>query len=309
MERRQPCALNVKALIGTNQRRVRKNKMVGFIKWAGGKKQLLEQFKPLFPKKIERYFEVFVGGGAVLFYIIKTYKPKYVFISDINEELINTYEVIKNDVESLIKELKKLKQLHSKEVYYEIREENPKLLSSLTRASRFIYLNKTCFNGLYRVNSKGGFNVPMGSYKDPTICQEKELREVSKLLKNVEIKIMSFEEITKLAKKDDFIYLDPPYYPLKNGKSFTTYTKGNFLEKEQRQLKEVFSKLDKKGCNVMLSNSDTEFIKDLYKDYKDKIKFVNANRMINCDGSKRGKIKEVVVLNYPLNTKEVLDSY
>ena len=277
--------------------------MTGFIKWAGGKKQLLEQFKPLFPKKIERYFEVFVGGGAVLFYIIKTYKPKYVFISDINEELINTYEVLKNDVDNLINELKKLKQLHSRETYYEIRAENPKLLSPLTRASRFIYLNKTCFNGLYRVNSKGGFNVPMGSYKDPTICQEKELREISKLLKDVEIKLMSFEEITKLAKENDFVYFDPPYYPLKNKPSFTTYTKDKFLEKEQKQLAEVFKKLDKKGCKVMLSNSDTEFIKDLYKGYK--ITSVNASRMINCDGSKRGKIKEIVVTNSLLNTKEV----
>jgi len=270
--------------------------MAGFIKWAGGKKQLLEQFKPLFPKKIERYFEVFVGGGAVLFYIIKNYKPKYVFISDINEELINTYEVIKNDVENLIKELKKLKEIHSKEVYYKIRAEDPKLLSPLIRASRFIYLNKTCFNGLYRVNSKGQFNVPIGSYKNPSICQEKDLREISKLLQDVEIKVMSFGEITKLAKKGDFIYFDPPYYPLKKGQSFTTYTKGNFLEKKQKQLAKVFKELDKKGCKVMLSNSDTDFIKGLYKEYKPKI--VKARRMINCQGDKRGKINEIVITNY-----------
>lgn len=270
--------------------------MVAFIKWAGGKKQLIEQFKPYFPKKIERYFEVFVGGGAVLFYILKTYKPKYVFISDINEELINTYEIIKNDVEDLIKELKKLRQLHSKETYYEIRAENPKLLSPLTRASRFIYLNKTCFNGLYRVNSKGGFNVPMGSYKNPSIFSEEDLREISKLLKEVKIKVMGFEGIIELTRKGDFIYFDPPYYPLKNKQSFTTYTQGNFLEKEQKQLAEVFKKLDKKDCKIMLSNSDTELIKELYKDYN--INFVNANRMINCDGKGRGKIKEVVVTNY-----------
>jgi len=159
--------------------------MVGFIKWAGGKRQLLEQFKPYFPKHIERYFEVFVGGGAVLFHIIKTHKPRYVFISDINEELINTYGIIKNDVENLIKELTKLKKLHNKENYYKIRSEDPKLLSPLSRASRFIYLNKTCFNGLHRVNSKGGFNVAIGSYKNPSILMEKELREISKLLKKV----------------------------------------------------------------------------------------------------------------------------
>lgn len=276
--------------------------MVSFIKWAGGKKQLLEQFKPFFPKKIERYFEVFVGGGAVLFYIIKTYKPKYVFISDINEELINTYEIIKNDVESLITELKKLRQFHNKETYYKIRAEDPKLLSPLTRASRFIYLNKTCFNGLYRVNSKGGFNVPMGSYKNPSIFSEEDLREISKLLQNVKIKLMPFEDILKYAKENDFCYFDPPYYPLKKGQSFTTYNKEVFLEKEQEKLKDVFEELDKKGCKVMLSNSDTDFIKGLYKEFN--INFVNANRMINCDGSKRGKIKEVVITNFLQDTKQ-----
>ncbi len=194
--------------------------------------------------------------------------------------------------------MKKLKQLHSKETYYKIREEDPKLLSPLTRASRFIYLNKTCFNGLYRVNSKGGFNVPMGSYKNPSIVQEKELREISKLLQNVEIKVMRFDGILNITKQGDFCYFDPPYYPLKKGQSFTTYTKEVFLEKEQEKLKEVFEKLDKKGCKVMLSNSDTKFIKNLYKNYP--VKFVNANRMINCDGKGRGKIKEVVVRNYEI---------
>lgn len=269
--------------------------MVGFIKWAGGKRQLLEQFKPYFPKHIERYFEVFVGGGAVAFHIIKNHKPKYVFLSDINEELINTYQIIKTDVDNLIIELKKLKELHNKENYYKIRAEDPKLLSPLTRASRFIYLNKTCFNGLYRVNSKGGFNVPIGSYKNPSIVMEDDLKEISKLLQKAEIKVMGFEDIIKITKKGDFIYFDPPYYPLKTG-SFTTYTKGNFLEKEQKQLKEVFKKLDNKGCKVMLSNSDTTFTKNLYKDYK--INFVQANRMINCDGNKRGKVNEIVVRNY-----------
>jgi len=271
------------------------NNHIGFIKWAGGKRQLLEQFKPLLPQKIERYFEVFVGGGAVLFDIIKHYNPKYVFISDVNEELINCYKVIKEDVEELIELLKKYKKKHNKETYYKVRAKNTKPLNNVSRASRFIYLNKTCFNGLYRVNSKGGFNVPMGSYKNPAICQEKELREISKLLQNVEIKVMGFEEITKLVKKNDFIYFDPPYYPIKKS-SFTTYTKGNFLEDEQKQLREVFSKLDKKGCKVMLSNSNTKFIKDLYEGYKRR--FVKASRMINCNGKGRGKINELVITNY-----------
>lgn len=278
-----------------------KNSIPTFVKWAGGKKQLIEQFKPFFPEKIERYLEPFVGGGAVLFYVLKTYKPKEVFIFDINEELINTYKVIRDDVENLIKELKKLKKLHNKEHYYQVRAENPKLLSPLTRASRFIYLNKTCFNGLYRVNSKGGFNVPMGKYKNPLICPEEDLKLISKLLKDVKIVNGGFEECLKYAKKNSFIYFDPPYYPLKKS-SFTTYAKGNFLDKEQEQLKEVFSKLDKKGCKVMLSNSDTDFIKKLYKKYN--INFVKATRMINCNGKGRGKVNEVVVTNYKLKEEQ-----
>ncbi|MBR9691856.1 Dam family site-specific DNA-(adenine-N6)-methyltransferase, partial [Candidatus Woesearchaeota archaeon] len=148
------------------------------------------------------------------------------------------------------------------------------------------------------VNSHGGFNVPMGNYKNPLICPEKDLREISNLLKKVQIKVMPFEEVLNFAKRGDFVYFDPPYYPLKKGKSFTTYTKDNFLDKEQKKLAEVFRKLDKKGCKVMLSNSYTKFIKDLYKGYN--IKTVRATRMINSDPTKRGKINEVVVLNYSM---------
>ena len=267
-----------------------------FVKWAGGKKQLIEQFKPFFPKTISRYLEPFVGGGAVLFYVLKTYKPKEVFIFDINAELINTYEVIRNDVESLIRELKKLKKLHNKENYYKIRAEDPKLLSDLTRASRFIYLNKTCFNGLYRVNLSGGFNVPIGSYTNPLVCPEDDLREISKLLKNVKIINGDFEGCLKFAKKGAFVYFDPPYYPLEGKSSFTTYAKGRFLGEEQKQLKKVFGKLNKKGCRVMLSNSDTKFIKDLYEGYP--IEKVRATRMINCNGKDRGMVNEIVVRNY-----------
>jgi DNA adenine methylase len=266
-----------------------------FVKWAGGKKQLLDQFKPFFPEKIERYFDPFVGGGAVAFFVIKHFKPKEVFLSDINEELINCLNMIKDDVENLINELKILKQAHNKEAYYIIRAKNPKDLSKLQRAARFIYLNKTCFNGLYRVNSKDGFNVPIGSYKNPLICSEEDLREISSLLQNIIIKKRQFYEIENEVKRGDFIYFDPPYYPLKKD-SFTTYTKEQFLEKEQEKLKELFKALDQKGANVMLSNSDTDFIKSLYKGYK--IGTVKATRMINCDATKRGKINEVVVTNY-----------
>jgi len=270
-----------------------------FVKWAGGKSQLLEQFKPLFPKKFNRYLEPFVGGGAVFFYIVQNFKPKEIIISDINNELINTYEVIRDDVKRLIIELKQHKEYHSvdgKKYYLTIRATNPNELPSLERAARFIYLNKTCFNGLYRVNSKGQFNVPMGSYKNPDIVQGERLQIVSQLLKNVVIKVMSFEKVLNFAEKDDFVYFDPPYYPLKKGKSFTTYTKDDFLEKEQEELASVFQKLDKKGCLVMLSNSDTQFVRQLYEAYN--IHVVQATRMINCNGDQRGKISEIVVTNY-----------
>lgn len=269
-----------------------------FVKWAGGKKQLLTQFKNLFPKEITTYHEPFVGGGSVAFYIIKNHKPKKVYISDINEELINCYNVIKNNAKELIWILKQYSKIHSKETYYEFREQNPQKLSNVQRAARFIYLNKTCFNGLYRVNGNGKFNVPIGSYKKPAIVQEDDLKEISGLLKNAIIKKTSFETVLNRAKKGDFIYFDPPYYPLKKGQSFTTYTKENFLEKEQEKLAKTFKNLDKRGCLVMLSNSDTEFIKNLYKEYN--ISTVKARRMINCDATKRGAINEVVITNYPI---------
>ncbi len=270
-----------------------------FVKWAGGKHQLLDQFEPLYPKKFNRYFEPFVGSGAVAFFILQKFKPKEILLSDINQELINAYNIIKTDVERLTVELKQHKEYHSadaKGYYYEIRKVNSKDLPELEQAARFIYLNKTCFNGLYRVNSSGKFNVPIGSYKNPDITQEDKLMKISKLLKNVKTKVMSFEKVLNHAKKDDFIYFDPPYHPLKNKKSFTTYAKNKFLEEEQKKLAEVFKKLDKRGCFVMLSNSDTEFIKELYKDYN--IHFVKARRAINSKANGRGRINEVVVTNY-----------
>jgi len=266
-----------------------------FVKWAGGKGQLLEQFDRFFPKKIERYFEPFVGGGAVLFYILQKYKPKEAMISDTNAELINAYKVIKQDVGKLITSLEKHKKNHSKEYYYKVRSQNPKIMSKVERASRFIYLNKTCFNGLYRVNSKGQFNVPMGQYKNPAILNETELRTISKLLTNVQIKRTSFERVLNYAKEGNFIYFDPPYYPVKK-ESFTSYTKEKFLDKEQKQLAKVFEELDKRGCKVMLSNSYTDFIKDLYKGFDTHI--VKARRMINCDAKGRGKVNEIVITNY-----------
>lgn len=267
-----------------------------FVKWAGGKRKLIPDFKKVFPEKIERYHEPFIGGGAVGFYVLKVYKPKEAYFSDINEELINCYSIIKNDVQTLSEELDKLKGLHSKETYYKVRAEDPRLLSPLTRAARFIYLNKTCFNGLYRVNSKNQFNVPIGSYKNPEINRRKDLQEISKLLKGVLIEVTDFSSVLKRAKSGDFVYFDPPYFPLSKTSSFTSYTKEGFGKEGHIKLADTFRKLDKMGCKVMLSNSYHPFVEDLYKEFN--VKKVKAARAISCNPKGRGKIIELLITNY-----------
>lgn len=272
------------------------NGIPALVKWAGGKKQLLAQFDTYFPSKIERYFEPFVGGGAVAFFVIKNYAPRFVCLSDSNEELINAYKVVRNNVTELIEKLEQYRRSHSKEFYYKTRSLKPRELSEIERAARFVYLNKTCFNGLYRVNSKGQFNVPMGSYVNPTIYNESELRAIAQLLKKAKLQTEQFNEIEHQVKSGDFVYFDPPYYPISVTSSFTSYTKDTFSNKEQERLAQLFKKLDKKGAKVMLSNSDSDFIKGLYKGYN--IDIVRASRMINCDAEGRGKINELVVTNF-----------
>ena len=274
-----------------------------FVKWAGGKKQLLEQFELLFPDKINRYFEPFVGSGAVFFYLKQTCKPDYCMISDNNQNLINLYLSIRDNLEELLELLTKFKKKHMqhpKEYYYQQRKEFNETTDALIKSALLIYLNKTCYNGLYRVNSKGEFNVPMGRYKNPSIVQPKLLQQASKHLQQVDIKNMDFEKVLDFTQPGDFIYFDPPYYPLSATSSFTSYQKDVFLENEQKKLAQVFQKLDEKGCYVMLSNSDTAFIHNLYEQYfnKNLVTKVYATRMINCDGSKRGAISEIVVRNY-----------
>jgi DNA adenine methylase len=268
-----------------------------FLKWAGGKGQLLKQYEAFFPNDFNNFFEPFVGGGAVFFYLFNAGRlqdRKKIFLIDSNEELINCYSVIKEDVEKLIKILNSPKFINTEQTFYKIRAEEPK--ERFGRAARTIYLNKTCFNGLYRVNSKGKFNVPFGGYKNPLICNSRNLIAVSSALQNVEILYGDFDRCLKLAKKEDFIYFDPPYQPLNKTSSFTSYTKEPFGEKEQVKLSKVFRGLDKIGCKVMLSNSDTSFIRKLYKNFR--IEVVLAKRAINCKASGRGAIKELVILNY-----------
>ncbi|MBY9020557.1 MAG: DNA adenine methylase [Candidatus Lokiarchaeota archaeon] len=265
-----------------------------FLKWAGGKRQLISQMNNFFPKNFNKYIEPFVGGGAVFFHLL----PENSIISDNNPDLINCYNVIKEDVEGLIKSLKKHK--YEKDYYYEIRALDRDCkkfadLSDVEKASRSIYLNKSGYNGLYRVNSKGLFNVPFGRHKNPKICDETNLRYVSQVLKNVDIVLGSFEICLDFAEKDDFIYLDPPYYPLSDTALFTSYTKNSFDKLSQIKLFEVFKELNKRECILMLSNSYSEFILDLYQDFK--VVTLKAKRNINSNSQKRGLINEVVILN------------
>jgi len=267
-----------------------------FVKWVGGKRQLLKQVKNLYPFpdkfdiKNNTYFEPFIGGGAV-FFDLQPYKAE---ISDLNFELITAYQVIQNNVEELIKSLQKHK--YEKEYFLKIRKQDPLKLSDIERASRFIFLNRTCFNGMYRVNQKGEFNVPFGRYKNPMICDAENLRNVRKVLENTKIFHRGYQEVLKHAKKGDFIYFDPPYVPLNPTSSFTSYTKEGFGLKQQEELRDVFSELSDRGCFVMLSNSDTTIVRELYSNFK--IHEVRATRAINSKAGKRGKVGEVVVVNY-----------
>ena len=283
------------------------SKIQPFIKWVGGKRGLLSQIIPLLPKKFNNYFEPFVGGGALFFELQKQGKlnGKKVYLFDINSELINAYWVVKNFPSKLIEELSKFREQHSKEFYYEVRawdrEDDFLELDKITRASRFIYLNKTCFNGLYRVNRKNQNNVPMGSYKNPNICDSDIIYSASYALQNATILNTSYKEVLTYAKKDDLVYFDPPYYPLTPTASFTSYSEFEFLDKEQEELFEVFCELDKRVVLLVHSNSDTEFINELYKDYT--IEKIQANRFINSKSSGRGKISENLIQN--LGTKMI----
>lgn len=264
------------------------------VKWVGGKRQLMLELLKNMPKSYNRYFEPFIGGGALFFEL----QPDEAYISDMNEELINLYSVVRDNVYELMSDLNKHKI--SKEYFLEIRNldrtKKYKKLTNVQRASRFIYLNRTCFNGLYRVNSQGQFNVPFGHYKNPRILDTDNLLNCSELLNKTEIKYADFSEILTKVKKGDFVYFDPPYVPLNETSSFTSYTKAGFDIDMQLKLKEVCDQLDSMGVMFMLSNSDTQFVNELYSDYK--IKKVFASRQINANVDGRGKITEVLVRNY-----------
>lgn len=270
-----------------------------FLKWAGGKRQLLPQFEACFPAGFKRYIEPFVGGGAVFFYLWNTGKlPREVFLFDNNEELINVYRMVRDKVDDLIRLLAAHQERHDRDYYYRIRgldRQNVRLAAE-EKAARTVYLNKTCYNGLYRVNRRGQFNVPMGRYKNPQILSEKVLRAAHIALQGATIETLDFRKIINRAEPGDFFYFDPPYDPLSKTASFTAYTAGSFKDEDQQALAQVFGQLTAKGCLCMLSNSCTPFILELYKDFR--IEMVQAKRAVNSDAKGRGIIPEVVVLNY-----------
>ena len=293
-----------------------------FLKWAGGKGQLIEQIREYLPKefsitgKIEKYVEPFVGGGALFFWLSQNYEIKEAYLYDINPEIVTAYKTIKSRVHTLIDELKNLEKQYFKysgfkkeDFFYDKRDEYNEFIGKkipnnvVRRTALLIFLNKTCFNGLFRVNSKGTFNVPFGKYENPNICDEENLLAGSRTLKDATIDCCDFDECLKAADSKTFIYFDPPYRPISKTSNFTGYIANGFSDDEQRRLKDVFVELDKLGANVMLSNSDPKnldlndyFFEDLYKGFK--IERLNATRMINCNASKRGLIKEILITNY-----------
>lgn len=271
-----------------------------FLKWAGGKRQLLPTIREYIPVKYTDYYEPFIGAGAVLFSL----QPKKGTINDTNSELINCYQVIKDQPEELLKLCQQHQQNNSKEYYYQLREQDRQddflALSSVTRAARIIYLNKTCFNGLFRVNSNGQFNVPYGKYKNPTIADIAVISAISTYLNQAQINILNgdFEQAVTTANKGAFIYFDPPYHPLSDTSSFTGYSMDGFGEAEQIRLKQLCDNLTDRGCQILASNSAAPFIKSLYDDPRYQIIEVKATRAINTVASKRGRINELLIKNY-----------
>lgn len=295
-------------------------KIKPFVKWAGGKGGLISQIDNFYPYElkngiIERYIEPFVGGGAVLIDILQKYNVQEAYAFDINIDLINSYNVIKENVEGLITNLKQMEigylelgQEERKNYFYNIRDEynNYELKENeqnIQRAAQFIFLNRTCFNGLYRVNKNGKFNVPIGSYKNPTICDEKNLMKLSRLIQNVQFQYGDYSSSIEYVTENTFVYFDPPYRPLNVTSGFTSYTKENFNDENQRQLAMFYRELNEQNVKLMLSNSNPKntnqadtFFDNIYQGFN--IDEIYASRMINANSNGRGKISEILVTNY-----------
>ena len=286
-----------------------------FVKWAGGKSQLLPEIRTKYPQTVIKYCEPFVGGGAVLFDVLQKCRPEKVLVNDVNEELINTYLQIKTDCNLLIEQLSELQQNYksqslekNKILFYEKRLRYNELkinrndAENLEKAALFIFLNKTCFNGLYRVNKRGEFNVPFNNAKNPLICDEENLRACSELLQNVQMKTGDYSDCKNFIDSETFVYLDPPYRPLTQTSAFTSYSENGFSDKEQIELGNFIKEISEIGANILASNSDPKntnkednFFDELYSNFE--IKRISASRMINSNAKKRGAISELLISN------------
>ncbi|MBS1267595.1 MAG: hypothetical protein MAG458_00299 [Nitrosopumilus sp.] len=272
-----------------------------FVKWAGGKRQLIPTLNQNLPDSFGTYFEPFLGGGALLFHMLTERNGQKCSISDLNSDLVLSYITIRDRIDGLITSLKSHErnyQKDSKSYYYSVRKSNPR--SAIEKTSRLLFLNRTCFNGLYRVNSKGKFNVPLGKYTNPNIVNEENLRAVSSILQasKVSIKCRDFEAVLSDAKKGDLVYFDPPYQPVSTTANFTSYTNKNFSFDDLNRLAELCNNLDAKGCKVLLSNSDSDDVSELFSKKSWKVSKIQANRSINSDSKKRTGHFELLIKNY-----------
>ncbi|AZT91253.1 DNA adenine methylase [Caldicellulosiruptor changbaiensis] len=280
-------------------------KVLPIVKWAGGKRQIIDKLMKKKPKEFSVYFEPFLGGGALLIELYNRGMLKKAVVSDINFDLINLYIVIKTCPEEIIYHIKNMEFKNNSEDYYRARDYynsiqgidiNSIKEENIIKAALLLYLNRHCYNGLYRVNNKGEFNVPFGSYKNPKLPSREEIFAFSEMLQNIEILHMDFEEAVKNADSFDFVYFDPPYMPISKTAYFTDYTVAGFTEEDQIRLKNVCDILTQKGCYVMVSNSDSEFIRNLYKDYN--IETIESRRSINSSAEKRRGHSELIITNY-----------
>lgn len=272
-----------------------------FLKWAGGKSQLLEQYEPFFPAEGGgSYYEPFAGSGAVFFHLRSRQDFARYHLAEINAALITCYRVVRDAVDDLLARLREHQAQHAEAYYYHVRawDRTPEWAeaSDVERAARLIYLNRTCYNGLWRVNSKGQFNVPIGRYKNPDIANEDRLRAASAALQGVTLAVEDFEGVLRRAERGDFVYLDPPYFPRSETANFTSYSAQDFGVYEHQKLALVYTELHRNGVRVMLSNSDTPFVRELYAGFR--IETVQGRRAINSKADKRGPVSELVILNY-----------
>jgi DNA adenine methylase len=265
-----------------------------FIKWAGGKSQLLKQYNPylLSRDRIRQYYEPFLGSGALFFHL----QPTPAHLTDVNDKLVELYQVVQKEVELLIEALTPFR--NDEEEFYRVRSQKPANLSRVDRAARLLYLNKTCYNGLYRENKKGEFNVPFGRYHNPAICDPQRLRTASVALHGAELQAADFEEVVSSSGPGDFVYFDPPYAPLNSTSNFTSYNRFGFGEEDQRRLSKTFDDLSSRDCSVMLSNSDASLVHELYQGKGYRLIEIKARRFINSKAGGRGLVTELLILNY-----------